>query len=161
MSGIAASSTVGQTVHLSPALVQPIASDDVAAAMADVAVGAPLNGTVEVGRSRAATSRRTRPTTLERQPRRTSSDYGRPRTQLRRRAERSIPHPWRWRTRRADPLRGMGQAVHDPQVARSGAAVRCVGLLQDRRVGRTHSLTNKPHNVRNRDTPAGVTNLRR
>ena len=48
MSGIAKSSTVGQTVHLSPALVQPIASDDVAAALADVAVGAPLNGTVEV-----------------------------------------------------------------------------------------------------------------
>ena len=40
--------TVGQTVRLSPALVQPIASDDVAAAMAEVAVGAPVNGTVEV-----------------------------------------------------------------------------------------------------------------
>jgi uncharacterized protein YbjT (DUF2867 family) len=48
MSGIAKSSTIGQTVHLSPALVQPIASDDVAAALADVAVGAPANGTVEV-----------------------------------------------------------------------------------------------------------------
>jgi uncharacterized protein YbjT (DUF2867 family) len=48
VSGIAQSGTVGQTVHLSPALVQPIASDDVAAALADVTVGAPVNGTVEV-----------------------------------------------------------------------------------------------------------------
>jgi uncharacterized protein YbjT (DUF2867 family) len=48
ISGIAKSSTVGQTVRLSPALVQPIASDDVAAALADVAVGAPVNGMVEV-----------------------------------------------------------------------------------------------------------------
>jgi uncharacterized protein YbjT (DUF2867 family) len=48
VSGIAQSGTVGQTVHLSPALVQPIASDDVAAALADVTVGAPVNGTVEI-----------------------------------------------------------------------------------------------------------------
>ncbi len=48
ISGIAKSSTVGQMVHLSPALVQPIASDDVAAALADVAVRAPVNGTIEV-----------------------------------------------------------------------------------------------------------------
>jgi uncharacterized protein YbjT (DUF2867 family) len=46
--GIAQSGTVGKTVHLSPALFQPIASDDVAAAMADATVGAPVNGTVEV-----------------------------------------------------------------------------------------------------------------
>lgn len=45
---IAQSGTVGQTVHLSSALFQPIASDDVAAAMADVAVGAPVNGTIEI-----------------------------------------------------------------------------------------------------------------
>jgi uncharacterized protein YbjT (DUF2867 family) len=45
---IAQSGTVGQTVHLSPALFQPIASDDVAAAMADVTVGAPVNGTIEI-----------------------------------------------------------------------------------------------------------------
>jgi uncharacterized protein YbjT (DUF2867 family) len=48
VSGIAQSGTVGQTVHLSPALVQPIASDDVAAAMADVTLGAPVNGTIEI-----------------------------------------------------------------------------------------------------------------
>jgi uncharacterized protein YbjT (DUF2867 family) len=48
VSGIAQSATDGQTVRLSPALVQPIVSDDVAAALADVAVGKPVNGTVEV-----------------------------------------------------------------------------------------------------------------
>ena len=35
--------------HLSPALVQPIVSDEVVAVLADIALGAPLNGTVEVG----------------------------------------------------------------------------------------------------------------
>jgi uncharacterized protein YbjT (DUF2867 family) len=45
---IVQAATDGQTVRLSSALVQLIASDDVAAAVADVALGAPLNGTVEV-----------------------------------------------------------------------------------------------------------------
>ena len=35
-------------IRLSPALVQPIASDDVAAALADLAVGPPVNATLEV-----------------------------------------------------------------------------------------------------------------
>lgn len=48
MGSIAQSGTVGQTVHLSPALVQPIVSDDVADAMADVTLGAPVNGTIEI-----------------------------------------------------------------------------------------------------------------
>jgi uncharacterized protein YbjT (DUF2867 family) len=38
----------GDVIRLSPALVQPIASDDVAAALADLAVGMPINGTIEV-----------------------------------------------------------------------------------------------------------------
>jgi uncharacterized protein YbjT (DUF2867 family) len=45
---IAQSATDGQTVRLPPALLQPIVSDDVAAAMADIAVGEPLNGTIEL-----------------------------------------------------------------------------------------------------------------
>jgi len=45
---IAQSATDGQTVRLPPALMQPIVSDDVAAAVADIAVGKPLNGTVEL-----------------------------------------------------------------------------------------------------------------
>lgn len=46
--GIAQSATEGETVRLPPALMQPIAADDVAAAMADVALAEPLNGTFEV-----------------------------------------------------------------------------------------------------------------
>ena len=45
---IAQSATEGQTVRLPAALMQPIVSDDVAAAMADFAVGKPVNGTVEL-----------------------------------------------------------------------------------------------------------------
>jgi uncharacterized protein YbjT (DUF2867 family) len=48
LSGIAQSGTVGDTVHLSPAFVQPIASDDVADAMTDVALETPINGTIEI-----------------------------------------------------------------------------------------------------------------
>ena len=46
--GIAQSATDGQTVRLPPALMQPIVSDDVAAALAEIAVAEPLNGTVEL-----------------------------------------------------------------------------------------------------------------
>lgn len=46
--GIAQSATDGQTVRLPPAMMQPIMSDDVAAAMADVAVAQPTNGMVEL-----------------------------------------------------------------------------------------------------------------
>lgn len=46
--GIAKSGTVGDVVRLSPAFVQPIASDDVADAMADVALAAPVNATIEI-----------------------------------------------------------------------------------------------------------------
>jgi uncharacterized protein YbjT (DUF2867 family) len=45
---IAQAGTIGQTVHLSPALYQPIASDDVADAVADAALAAPVNGTIEI-----------------------------------------------------------------------------------------------------------------
>ena len=45
--GIAQAATEGQTVRLPPVLMQPIVSDDVAAALADVAINAPLNGMIE------------------------------------------------------------------------------------------------------------------
>jgi len=48
LGAIAQSGTDGQTVRLPSALVQPIASDDVASVMADVALGVPLNGTIEI-----------------------------------------------------------------------------------------------------------------
>ena len=46
--GIIKAGVDGDVIRLSPALIQPIASDDVAAALADLAVGPPVNGTVEV-----------------------------------------------------------------------------------------------------------------
>lgn len=45
---IANSGAEGDTVRLSSAPMQPLAADDVAAALADVAVGAPLNATIEL-----------------------------------------------------------------------------------------------------------------
>jgi uncharacterized protein YbjT (DUF2867 family) len=46
--GIAQTATVGEEIHVSPALIQPMASDDVAAALTDVTLKAPVNGTLEV-----------------------------------------------------------------------------------------------------------------
>ncbi|MGE7957503.1 SDR family oxidoreductase [Pseudomonas sp. NPDC089530] len=47
--GIVHSGADGDTIRLSPALIQPIAADDVSALLADLAVGAPVNGIVEIG----------------------------------------------------------------------------------------------------------------
>jgi uncharacterized protein YbjT (DUF2867 family) len=46
---IAKSSLDGDVYRLSPALMQPIVSDEVVATLADITLGAPLNDTVEVG----------------------------------------------------------------------------------------------------------------
>src|SRR5581483_2562753 len=46
--GIAQAATDGQTVRLPPVLMQPVAADDVAAVVADVALAEPLNGTIEL-----------------------------------------------------------------------------------------------------------------
>jgi uncharacterized protein YbjT (DUF2867 family) len=48
LGGIADSSADGNVVRLSPGLFQPIAADDVAAIVADVALAAPRNGIVEI-----------------------------------------------------------------------------------------------------------------
>jgi uncharacterized protein YbjT (DUF2867 family) len=48
LSGIAAASAEGNIVRLSPGLFQPIAADDVAAIVAEVALAAPRNGIVEI-----------------------------------------------------------------------------------------------------------------
>ena len=46
--GIVQSATEGQSVRLSPALMQPIAADDVATALTGFALSEPLNGTIEI-----------------------------------------------------------------------------------------------------------------
>jgi hypothetical protein len=48
MNGIADDATDGNTVRLRPALIQPMAADDVASALAQVAVSPPLNRIVEI-----------------------------------------------------------------------------------------------------------------
>src|SRR6202521_5960365 len=48
LGGIAASSADGNMVRISPGLFQPIAADDVAAIVADVALATPRNGIVEI-----------------------------------------------------------------------------------------------------------------
>jgi uncharacterized protein YbjT (DUF2867 family) len=48
MDGIADAGTEDNTVRLPAAGIQPIAADDVASALARIAVGAPLNGTIEI-----------------------------------------------------------------------------------------------------------------
>ena len=47
--GLADISMVGDKAHLPPVLFQPMAADDVATALARVAVGPPANGTIEIG----------------------------------------------------------------------------------------------------------------
>ena len=48
MKRIAAEATDGNTVRLPPALIQPMAADDVASGVGRVAVGEPVNGRVEI-----------------------------------------------------------------------------------------------------------------
>lgn len=48
MFGIAQSGVQGDKIHLSPGMMQPIFSDDVADALTDFVLGAPLNKTVEI-----------------------------------------------------------------------------------------------------------------
>jgi len=48
LGGIADTSAAGDVVRIPPGLFQPIAADDVAAAVADVALAAPRNGIVEI-----------------------------------------------------------------------------------------------------------------
>src|SRR5690349_19064060 len=49
LQGIADAATHGTAVRLPPVLIQPIAADDVARAVARIATGAPLNETREIG----------------------------------------------------------------------------------------------------------------
>jgi len=46
---IADFATEGNQVHLPPALFQPVAADDVVAAIGEIAMGAPIDGTIEIG----------------------------------------------------------------------------------------------------------------
>ena len=48
VNNIARAATDGDTVRLAPVLIQPMAADDVAAALGEVSVGPPFNGILEI-----------------------------------------------------------------------------------------------------------------
>ena len=93
--GIAQSATEGQTVRLPPVLMQPIASDDVAAVVADVALAAAVERHVRAGRSRTDSARRPRAAIPERNRGRTDGNHRSQGALLRHCGERSKPHPRR------------------------------------------------------------------
>ena len=113
LGGIADSSTDGNTVRLPPVLFQPIAADDVAAIVAEVALAAPRNGIVEIAGPERAPFNEIVARYLKAvgDPRQVVSDpeaaiLGRPgRGALARAVGRSAPRPHRSR-RMASPLTG-------------------------------------------------------
>ncbi len=108
---IADGSTEGQTVRLPPVLMQPMAADDVAAGLADVAVARPLNGTVELAGPEAIRldELARRLLSAKRDPRQVSTDvkagyFG---AEL---DDRSL-HARQGSTHRPDPLRRLAQPL--------------------------------------------------
>ena len=93
--GLAQFATEGQTVRLPPVLMQPVAADDVAAVMADVATAVPLNGTIDLGRSRTDSARRSRAAIPESNRGPTDGNHRSQGALLRHYGERSKPHPRR------------------------------------------------------------------
>ena len=92
--------------------MQPIVSDDVAAALADVAIEDAAERHGRTGRPRTDPHGRTRPTILERKPGRTqvvtdvhARYFG---TEL----NDQSPHPGRQPAHRPDAFRGLAQPLH-------------------------------------------------
>jgi uncharacterized protein YbjT (DUF2867 family) len=54
LNAIADGGTVGNVVYMSPSKFQPVAADDVAATLADIATAQPKNGVVELARREAS-----------------------------------------------------------------------------------------------------------
>jgi hypothetical protein len=110
---IAAAPTDGDTVRVAPVLIQPIAADDVARAVGQVAVGSPVNGIVEV-----AGPEQLRLDELSRRglsaERSARGDHRPGRALLRRRAERSYARAGGRRAARRDAIRGLAAPARDP-----------------------------------------------
>ena len=107
---IADSNTDGETVRLPPVLVQPEAADDVAAALAEVAVSSPVNGIVELAgpeQFRLDELAR-RVLSANHDPRRVTADV---RARYFGAKLDDHPHPRRQPADRSDPLRGLAQPV--------------------------------------------------
>ena len=106
---IADSAAEGDVIRLSPALLQPIASDDVAAALADLAVGPPLNDTVEVAGPDACPLDKLARKFLAARGDKRQVIRGHPRTLLRSRIGRSITDARRPSAPPHDALRRLAQ----------------------------------------------------
>ena len=109
MGRIADSFSDGKVVRASPALVQPIVSDDAVAALADVTLGDPANDTLEVAGPERVPARRAHPSIPGLQERRTGGDAGRSRPLLRYRAGRSISRAGRQPTDRRNEVRYLAE----------------------------------------------------
>jgi uncharacterized protein YbjT (DUF2867 family) len=83
LGGIAQSATVGDTVTLPSAYFQPIASDDVADTMTDVALSAPINGVIEIAGPEPVPHERPHRAVPESDERSPQGDWGSPRSVFR------------------------------------------------------------------------------
>ena len=117
---IADDASDGDTVRVPPVLIQPMAAEDVAAAVCDVALDAPLNDTIEVGGPEPLRIRGLRAARVAlrggstRRGRRSSS------TVLRGPAERAHPRAGGGRAARGDPIRRLAQPGSTSSVILSG-----------------------------------------
>ena len=108
---IADSNTDGDTVRLAPVFVQPESADDVAAALAEIAVNQPVNGIVELGGPEQFRLDELAERVLSAKQRRAPCESRYERPLLRSRARPLLPHPGKQRTHRPDPLRGLAPPV--------------------------------------------------
>jgi uncharacterized protein YbjT (DUF2867 family) len=115
LGGIAASSTDGNIVRLSPGLFQPIAADDVAPVVAEVAPAAPRNGIIEIAGPERAPINEIVARYLKAvgDPREVVILRRLRRGALARAVGRSAPRPHRFR-RLAPPLAGRSLIPHPP-----------------------------------------------
>ena len=111
VAGIVDSATDGSTVRLAPVLIQPMAADDVAAALRDVARGRADERPGRHRRSGAVPARRPRPPLPGRPRRRARGRHGPRRAVLRRGAGGGHAGPARRRRPRHHPTRGLGGPV--------------------------------------------------
>ena len=114
LQGIADAATHGNAVRVPPVLIQPIAADDVARAVAKIATGTPLNGTVEIGGPEPfyLDGLIQRVLGARNDPREVIAD--RTRTLLRHRAQGTLAPPRRRSGARRDPVRRLARSHRTP-----------------------------------------------
>ena len=120
--GIADAATVGDDVHIAPVAFQPMAADDVARAVAGVAVKSPPEWPRGNRRTGAAPVRRRHPASPAGAKRCAAGDRRSAGVVLWRGAERAVARPARRGAARRDAVRGLAQP-------RPGAAVSAPGAF--------------------------------